>query len=122
MVPGNVVVSEAYICQAIGFPTPLSITWEAEDESQGAIVEVSDELLGVEIITSIENDEIISELQLLQTTEFSSPVCVISSEFLPAVRQQRFLRLDPITGMYVNIQVPITCKNDICRISKCYYH
>ena len=99
VVPGNVVVSEAYICQAIGFPTPLSITWEAEDESQGAIVEVSDELLGVEIITSIENDEIISELRLLSNERFHSPICVIANRVLPEVRHQQFQVLAPITGI-----------------------
>ena len=93
VVSSNVVVSEAYICQAIGFPTPLSITWEAEDETEGITRQIFDAKFGVEIVTSVENETVTSELRLVTNGRFHSPACIIANGFFPTVRQQQFLEL-----------------------------
>lgn len=60
---------KTYSCRAVGVPLPLCIGWRAEDE-EGNVVDLIDEIIGVEIVTSIENDETVGNLNLTSRFQF----------------------------------------------------
>lgn len=88
------ILHATYQCRAIGFPLPLHITWRAEDNDEGNIIELTDTILGVEIINSIKNGQTVSELNLLNldNVDFSSVACIVSNGYYPEVVQEQFLQ------------------------------
>lgn len=66
-----------YQCQAVGEPSPLMIGWRAV-ESQGRAVELTDDIVNVEILNSVDGEIFISELSLLND-DYTSIACVVAS-------------------------------------------
>ena len=92
------VLSEVYVCRAIGAPESLEINWSAaETRSAGpGSARLTDAIEGVEIINYVENGETVSELKLSEDANLSSVHCKVGSNDDIIVTQ--FQHLDPIIG------------------------
>ena len=98
------VLSEVYVCRAIGAPAPLEINWSAaETRSAGpGNARLTNAIEGVEISNYMENREAVSELKLSEDANLSSVYCRVNAHGSDAgvIIITQFQQLDPVIGNY----------------------
>ena len=86
------VLSEIYVCRAVGAPAPLVINW-----TSGTELQLSDIIEGVKIHNYIENGETVSELKLNKDANLS-PVYCRANVGSKNITVTQFHHLEPIIG------------------------
>ena len=93
------VESELYTCRAVAEPTSPEITWSAQRNRTGNIVQLEDGIDGIHISNTEENGETVSILRLPFDGKFLLPFCALSNNVSNGdVQNQDFTLLDSITG------------------------
>ena len=94
------IILNKYVCEASGTPSPLTLSWLAEDRTNNnRIVTLSDTNSGVNIITlSVQENVISSELTLIRNGNFGSPECKVSNRNGVERTEDNFQQLGPNPG------------------------
>ena len=95
-------VIDFYVCQVVAFPLPVEISWTGED-ARGNNISLSDDIAGVEILSSVEGNETISRLSV--SSGVSSVACTATNGDYPGVTQWEFQILD---GTCVTLGLPFS--------------